>query len=244
MRIKSISLLVLILLTPFFLELQAQTAKELRIELREARRARKDSLQSLPINDYISLNLNSLLPTDTPRINIGYIKSLNEKFAVGASLGIGTDALTYSYKEDYFLWEVRPELIYNLGKRGRFHHFIGLETFYISNEETLRNDEFRPVNTQGGAIETVRFDRADYQRIKYGILLNYGEYINFSKKLALRTTIGAGVRFKDNSFSNLRNPVLNQNDIDGFGINGSRDSEGFRTGFEFNLSFQFIYKLK
>ncbi|RMB56962.1 DUF3575 domain-containing protein [Dokdonia sinensis] len=241
MHKKSIILLVLILLTPIFMELQAQTPKELRIELREARRARKDSLQSLPVNDYISLNLVSLLPTDTPRINIGYVKSLNEKFAVGASVGIGTNALTYPYKEDYFLWEIRPEFIYNLGKRGRFQHFLGLETFYISNRETLRNSRFEPVNDQGGTIELIRYDRADFERTKYGAVINYGEYINFSSRLALRTTIGAGIRFKDNSFTNVVNPRIDQFDTDGFIISGY-DREGSRLGFELNLDFQLIYK--
>ncbi len=239
---KSIGLLTLIVLFTFSSNLKAQTAKEMRLENREIRKARKDSLQSLPVNDYISFNFFSLIPTATPRINVGYVKSLNEKFSVGASVGIGTDALTYSYKENYFLWEVRPEFIYNLGKRGRFQHFIGLETFYITHKETLRNDNFEPVNDQGGTIELIRYDRADFERTKYGAVINYGEYINFSSRLALRTTVGAGIRFKDNSYTNVVNPSLDQFDTDGFIFNSPYRKEGFRVGLEFNLDVQLIYK--
>lgn len=222
-------------------ELVAQTRKEKRIEKRDTRRARKDSLQSLPISSYFTLDLFTLIPTDTPRFNIGYIQKLNNKWSLGSSVGLSSVAPRYTYKEDYSLWEIRPQILYYLGKGNRFQHFLSIEMFFINHKETLLNQDLIPVNDQGGIIEAITFDRATYKRTKYGATFNYGEYLNLSKKLGLRTTIGAGVRFKDNVYSNLVNPRATN--FDSFWITNLYTREGFKVGFELNFSMQLIYKL-
>lgn len=238
------SILLLIFLVSFIgitQTTETPTKKEQRQEKKEIRKARKDSLQGLPIGSYFTFDLLNLIPTNTPRFNIGYVHNVNKKWSIGSSIGFGTDHFFYTYKEDYALWEIRPQLIYNLEKRRRFKHFLSLELFYINHKETLQNRNLLPVNDQNGAIDAIGFDRADFKRIKYGVTLNYGEFINFSKHLGLRTTIGGGVRFKDNVYSNLINPRATQ--FDNFLFSDLYNREGFKIGFELNLSLQLIYKL-
>jgi len=238
---------VLFLLTS---NLQAQDTREERKEQREQKRldkwARKDSLQSLPINSYLSLDLvSAALPNPLGRLNVGYITPLNERWSIGGSAGIGINATAWiRNKEDYFLWEVRPEILYNLGKGRRFQHYLGLELFYISHQETLVDGNFNPVNTLNGTVNSISFDRADYKRKKAGFLLNFGEYINFSDRWAIRTTVGLGARRKDNSYANLVNARIdNDNDEFFFNLDGTQ-REGNRWGLEVNLDFRLIYKFK
>lgn len=239
---KSYLPFIIILLILFgSLAVQAQTTKEQRLERRETRRAKKDSLQSLPIHSYFTLDLLKPIPTQVPRINMGYIHSLNERWSVGSSIGYGNDSFIYSYKDDYSLFEIRPQVLYNLGKGKRFQHFLSLEAFYITHKETLFNSDLTPVNDLNGAIETIAFDSADFTRLKYGFTINYGEYMNLSKRLGLRTLVGGGIRFKDNVYSNLRNPRAVESDR--FLIGSLYQKEGFRIGFELNLSFELMYKL-
>lgn len=247
MRLTFTFLCALFLLTS---NLQAQDTREERKALREQKRldkwARKDSLQSLPINSYLSLDLvSAILPNPFGRLSIGYIQPINSRWSIGGSAGVGINATAWiERKEDYFLWEIRPEVIYNLKKGKRFQHYIGLELFYISHKETLINEDFEPVNTLNGTVNLISFERADYRRNKAGFLVNFGEYINFSDRWAFRTTVGIGTRRKDNSYSNLINArIQNDNDELFFNLDGSQ-KEGTRWGVELNLDLRLIYKIK
>lgn len=221
--------------------LEAQTKKDQRIEKREIRKARKDSLKSLPIASYFTIDLLKLLPTDVPRLNIGYIYNLNNKWFVGSTIGYGTDDVIFTNKEEYSLFEIRPQLLYNLGQGKSFHHFLSVEMFYINHKEVLRDRTLTPVNNQNGAIDAIAFDLANFKRTKYGFTLNYGEYTNFSNRLALRTIIGGGIRFKDNVYTGLVNARATESEE--WLFRDLYNREGFNVGFEFNFSLQLIYKL-
>ena len=229
--------------------LHAQDTREERKTIREQKRldkwTRKDSIQSLPIQSYLSLDvISAVIPNPLGRLNIGYITPLNERWSIGGSAGVGINATAWiTSKEDYFLWEVRPEVIYNLGKGKRFQHYLGVELFYISNKETLIDEDFEPVNTLNGTVNLISFERADYRRNKAGFLLNFGEYINFSDRWAFRTTVGIGARRKDISYANLINArIENDNDEFFFNLDGSH-KEGTRWGVELNLDLRLIYKI-
>lgn len=247
MRITFIFLFALIFISP---TLSSQSLREERKALRAQERLdkwnRKDSLQRLPINTYLSLDLiSTVFPNPLGRLNIGYSTPIRAKWSIGGSAGIGFNATSWVVNnEDYFLWEVRPEILYNLGKGRRFQHYLGLELFYIYHTQTLRNGNFEPVNDLDGAIELIAFDRTNYKRVKTGVLVNFGEYINFSDRWAMRTTVGIGVRRKDNSFSNLVNPQI-ENFDDGFFFDLSASQrEGVQWGPEFNFDLRLIYKIK
>jgi len=212
---------------------------------RVAKLLRKDSIQDLPIHTYFSLDLiNSIVPKSLGRLNIGYITPISEKWSVGGSAGIGFDAISYAGdNEDYFLWEVSPEILYNFGEGKRFRHYLSLELFYINHTETLEDDDFSPVNTLNGTVERIAFESARYERQKYGFVFNFGEHIDFTNRIAFRTSLGAGLRIKDNSFSNLVNAVVTDSERSFFSF-GDGLFEGSRLGFELNIDFRLIYKLK
>ncbi len=247
MRVLSKVLLPLVFLLAFTTHAQnsreeRKTQKEIkRLEKRE----RRDSLRKLPIDRYVSLDIvNGLFPNPLGRLNVGYTQSLNSKWAVGGSVGIGFDAISYAGdNEDYFLYEFRPEILYNLGNDRWSQYYVGLEVFFISHKETLRDNDFEPVNTSNGTIDLIAYDSATYQRRKSGFLINFGEFTNLSDRWALRTSVGLGARAKDNSFSNLENPRV-ENFNDDFILNFNRArKEGLRWGVEFNFSFRLIYKI-
>lgn len=248
MRITTTALVIILCC---FQSLQAQTTREekkaIRVEKRIKKIERRDSISRVPVKSYVSLSLVSPI-TPFPRINVGYTRSLNTHWSVGGSVGVGFQGLPYTNEGTscYSLYEVRPEVLYFIGKGEKYTNYIGLELFYINSKETLLFDTFNPVNDANGTVELVAFDRADYQRVKNGFLVNFGEYTRLSNKLMLRVNFGLGMRFKDNRYSDIQNASFVRFDFeDGFFFDDTnpRRDEGFSTGFEFNMDFRLIYKL-
>lgn len=243
------SLLILFLFTTHFALSQTtrEERKVIRVEKRIKKIERRDSISRIPVKSYVSLSLVSPL-TPFPRINVGYTRSLNTHWSVGGSVGVGFQGLPYTNEDtsNYSLYEIRPEVLYFIGKGEKYTNYIGLELFYINSKETLLFDTFNPVNDANGTVELVAFDRADYQRVKNGFLVNFGEYTRLSNKLMLRVNFGLGMRFKDNRYSDIQNASFVRFDFeDGFFFDDTnpRRDEGFSTGVEFNMDFRLIYKL-
>lgn len=243
------SLLILFLFTTHFALSQTtrEERKVIRVEKRIKKIERRDSISRIPVKSYVSLSLVSPL-TPFPRINVGYTRSLNTHWSVGGSVGVGFQGLPYTNEDtsNYSLYEIRPEVLYFIGKGEKYTNYIGLELFYINSKETLLFDTFNPVNDANGTVELVAFDRADYQRVKNGFLVNFGEYTRLSNKLMLRVNFGLGMRFKDNRYSDIQNASFVRFGFeDGFFFDDTnpRRDEGFSTGVEFNMDFRLIYKL-
>jgi hypothetical protein len=249
MRITTSALVIILLCC--IQTLQAQTTREekkaIRVEKRVKKIERRDSISRIPVKSYLSLSLVSPI-TPFPRINVGYTKPLNSHWSVGGSVGVGFQGLPYTNGDssNYSLYEIRPEVLYIIGKGEKYTNYVGLELFYINSKETLISDTFEPVNDANGTVDLIAFDRADYQRVKNGVLVNFGEYTRLSNTLMLRVNFGLGVRFKDNSYSNIENPNFRGFDFEEnflFSDTNPRREEGFSTGFEFNMDFKLIYKL-
>ncbi|TVZ51846.1 hypothetical protein [Dokdonia sp. Hel_I_53] len=231
--------------------LQAQTTREekraSRLEERAHRIERRDSISRIPVGSYMSLSIVSPI-TPFPRINMGYTQGINSHWSAGGSIGVGFQGLPFTNSdiEDYSLYEIRPEVLYFIGKGEKFTNYIGLELFYINSKETHLNNSFKPINDANGTVELIRYDSASYQRIKSGFLFNFGEYTRLSDKLMLRLNFGLGMRFKDNSYSDVENPSFSEFRSDAWSIIGNpnpRRNEGLSKGFEFNMDFRLVYKL-
>ncbi|WP_405202790.1 hypothetical protein [Dokdonia sp. LLG6352-1] len=243
------SLLILFLFTTHFALSQTtrEERKAIRVEKRIKKIERRDSISRIPVKSYVSLSLVSPI-TPFPRINVGYTRSLNTHWSVGGSVGVGFQGLPFTSEEseNYRLFEIRPEVLYFIGKGEKYTNYIGLELFYINSKETLLFDTFEPVNDLNGTVTQVSYERADYQRVKNGFLVNFGEYTRLSNKLMLRVNFGLGIRFKDNRYSDIQNPTFNRFDFEDnffFGDTDPKRIEGFTTGVEFNMDFRLIYKL-
>ncbi len=229
----------------------AQITREEKINSRLEKRAnsiaRRDSIARIPVGSYVSISmLSSIMPF--PRINVGYTSAINTHWSAGGSIGVGFQGLPFTNSdiEDYSLYEIRPEVLYFIGKGEKFTNYIGLELFYINSKETHLNNSFKPINDANGTVELIRYDSASYQRIKSGFLFNFGEYTRLSDKLMLRLNFGLGIRFKDNSYSAIENPSFSEFRSDAWSIIGNpnpRRNEGFSKGFEYNMDFRLVYKL-
>ena len=202
-------------------------------------------------NAYFTFDpINTFVPVPLPRLNVGYFMpiSKSDRWRIGTSVGYGAKQFSiYSEvrKDDYRLWEIRPQLIYHLKRGTRVKAFFSLELFYINHTETRENSRFRPESDFpligiGPSFDenTIGFDQADYRRIKYGFIINYGDYIRFSDRIGLRSSAGIGIRIKDNQYSNILNPQ--SNDSDSF-VTPYFLKEGVSVGAEVHLSFRLYF---
>jgi hypothetical protein len=198
-------------------------------------------------NNHISINILSSIDPFTPRWKVGYVKSLSPKWKLGLDIGYGTQKMvwsnyswfTYGEKigEDYKLWEIRPELYYIINPEKKVEAYFSGELFYIHHKDVYSGNYFVPRN--GGFF---RYESANYLRQKYGLHIKTGMFIDIGKRLGLNIYTGLGLRFRDNSFTNIINPiprrdhrdmiVIDYNEYDGlyFGLNGSL---GFKLYFRF-----------
>ena len=125
MRITTTALVIILCC---FQNLQAQTTREekkaIRVEKRIKKIERRDSISRVPVKSYVSLSLVSPI-TPFPRINVGYTRSLNSHWSVGGSVGVGFQGLPYTNEDsnNYSLYEIRPEVLYFIGK-GEKYTFI------------------------------------------------------------------------------------------------------------------------
>jgi|GEM_PF-5461205 len=102
--------------------------------------------KGLETTSFITTNLLSPLNPFHPRLRFGYIHSLDLKWKIGLDLGYGRGIHIHpsdGNEEDYQLWEVRPQLYYELKSKSRSVRYISFELFYIHNTETLRDSFFR-----------------------------------------------------------------------------------------------------
>jgi hypothetical protein len=193
--------------------------------------------------------VNTFSPVPLPRFNVGYFMpvSKSDRWRVGTSVGYGTEKVSIYGRtgEDYRLWEIRPQLIYHLKRGTRVKAFFSLELFYINHTETRIDSRFRPENDFpilgiGPNLDenTVGFDQADYQRIKYGFTINYGDYIRFSDRIGLRSSAGIGMRIKNNTYTNIVNPQSDS--FDSF-VTPYYQNEGISVGAEVHISFRLYF---
>ncbi|MGK0385911.1 MAG: hypothetical protein ACI849_000516, partial [Patiriisocius sp.] len=96
--------------------------------------------------------------------------------------------------------------------------------------------------------EQVRYDRADYQRKKYGAHFKFGVFIPFghANRVGINVFTGVGFRVKENLFTNIQNPVSSNGDFyenDDWFWNPYYRIEGRTLGFNATLGFKLFYKL-
>lgn len=88
------------------------------------------------------------------RWRLGYVHQLNQRWAVGANFGYGNKSLAvFREREDYRLYEFRPELFYLLLQKRKTRVYFSFQPFYIFHTETLRN---KSVSAEG--LGRVSFD--------------------------------------------------------------------------------------
>ena len=195
---------------------------------------------------YITFNLLSSVNPFNPRYRIGYIQNINSKWKLGLDLGFGTRKLSWSTSgfitnyltsfggaiaDDYQLWEIRPELYYILNPKKSTIQYISTELFYIHHKDVYHRDHIEQKNG-----ESFYFERANFLRQKYGLNIKYGFIIKPWKGLGLNLYTGLGLRFRNNSFSNVINPIP-WHDPREVAVDYN-EHEGLFFGFNFSVGFR------
>lgn len=193
--------------------------------------------QSIP--SYLTFDVISILDSDVPRYRFGYIKSINERWALGLDVGYGNKIITFNRRrtpENYRLFEIRPEVYYILNPGRKVQQYLSAELFYINHKATLSN---RHYDTENGSFD---FDKADYFRQKYGIHIKYGLFINFSEHFGFNPYVGFGYRERNNQYTNVVNPTDYDPPTDGLPIDGYKDKEGLNRNASFTIGYKFYYR--
>jgi len=188
---------------------------------------------------YITTNLLSHLNHYSPRIRVGYIQNINNRWKVGLDLGYGNDELSiFDNSENYGLWEIRPELYYFT----RAHKtYLSAEFFYINHKDIFVDDLYYPIDE-----ESTKYDRVNYQRKKYGVNIKYGFLFNSRGKITFNLYTGLGLRIRDNNFTNIVNPRIVDVGPEGgdmFGFEVYRRMERTNLTPNFVLGFKILFRL-
>lgn len=179
-------------------------------------------------NSYITFNPTTIADPFAPRLRAGYIQNLSTKWKIGAEMGYGNKGMTFLTSDvntgiEYSLWEIRPEVFYILNPERKTVKYFSAELFYINQSNVFVDGDFR--DASGTDFD---FDRANFTRQKYGLHLKYGLFLDIGKRMGLNFFGGLGFRYKNNTYSNVINPVensrnrelfLSPHDVDGNGVN-------------------------
>jgi hypothetical protein len=198
-------------------------------------------------NSYISFDLSTPINFVAPRYRFGYIHSLNEEWRIGTDIGFGSELTTWKNvandnNDDYFLVEGRFEIYHILNPKKRVNIYISGETYVIYQEEVYYFGEYEPEDQDF----YIRYDRADFNRIKYGFNFKFGVMVPFGEYVGMNAYIGSGPRIRDVSFSNLVNPVPfydYYDDEDGW-WDSQYKKEGIVFGFNFTMGIKFFFVIQ
>ena len=213
--------------------------------------AQNDSIANSAIikESYFTFDVFSSLNTYSPRWRVGYIKGISPKWKLGLNLGYGNSIISYTdfaenFEEDYELWEIRPELYYNIRQTQKSTTYGSFELYYINHQDIYHNYYYLPI---GGGV--IRYDQADYLRQKYGFNFNIGKFINMGKWFGMNIFTGLGFKIRNNSFSNVVNPEPAEPDFiealshkDMYDDSEYKVVEGLDYGFNFSLGLKLLFR--
>lgn len=193
---------------------------------------------------YFTFDVFSSLNKYSPRWRIGYVRDIYKKWKIGLNFGYGNKNLSYTqyidekFEEDYKLWEIRPELYYVIRQSHKATGYCSFELFYINHTDVFHNSSYAPIG--GGYFS---YDQADYLRQKYGFNFNIGTFSNLGRKLGLNFYTGLGLKFRNNSFSNIINPMPTEYfERDMYDDFEYRENEGVRARFNFSIGLKIFIK--
>ncbi|TPD66997.1 hypothetical protein [Flavobacterium microcysteis] len=195
------------------------------------------------------VTLSALSPTFNfaPRWNLGYIKKIDKRYWAGIEVGYGNKDIAVNFakesriKDDFKIFEIKPEFYYQLNPESKLRHLLSLEIQYLKHTDKFENTWYYNLDNE----VYYKFASADYKRIKYGININHNLIYNITENLALMQKVGIGFRKRNVTYSN----VINRTEDWGFEetgfivrTDGYLVDNGICNSFNFNLDLKIIYK--
>lgn len=175
----------------------------------------------------LQFSLNSFTISDVPRYSIGYFYTINKKYKVGATIGYGSNTVitgsvgnkTWTEivgkpKQDYQVFEFRPEIQKHFRIHKKTPHFIGLQAQYLNHTDRLDNG-VRYITSDENYV--VRAKSGDFSRTKLGLLFVYGMQIHFNeeKSFGIIPKIGVGIKNRYVKYDNLVDPITTERSNNG-----------------------------
>jgi hypothetical protein len=188
----------------------------------------QDTLQER--KSVITLSLGTPTISYAPRYNIGYMHKVARRWWAGTTLGYGNYNSSFgigvsngdSYlTSDYKIFEVRPEVFFDLRPSSKLKHLVSAEFFYINHKDQFTNKRY---------------------------FAQDGLMFYFAERFGLIWKAGFGVANRNVKYSNFTNRTMVDNsgggDYEGniFGTDQYIDFSGTRTKFNFDLDLKLFYK--
>jgi len=210
----------------------------------------QDTLQEH--NNIITLSLLSPTFSYAPRYNIGYMHKVSRRWWAGieagygnygTAFGIGAEGGSDYITNDYKLFEVRPEIYFDLRPSSKLKHLVSAEFFYINHKDHFITDRYYAPD----GFTEYKYDAADYKRIKTGVNLNYSLMFYFTNRFGLLWKTGLGIANRTVKYRNVVNRTQldnNGDDDEGdiFGTDAYLEDSGTVNKFNFNLDLKLFYK--
>ncbi len=161
--------------------------------------------ETLPAN--LDLHIMPLaLAHPDPSLRIGVERITGGRWSYGLSAGIGNNPFTVvlmknDRRTDYQLWEIRPEIKFYLLQREDMGWYLAAEGLYVNSSYTSGSSYYIV-----SFDEKVVFDRAGFQKEKFGGISKMGVKFLVGRKLTLDLFSGLGMAWTQVSYSDVENP--------------------------------------
>lgn len=169
-----------------------------------------------PIYSGLTISVMPLSLIDyTPRFRVGVERLPVRKIGYGIDVGFGKSWLNGwrlsggDWGNDYSFYEIRPELKYVVKRDDRYFLYCGTELFYLLMTDRLEDNCYQ----KGYSGNAISYDRARFQKQKYGIHLKAGVSHRLFEHFNVDIYGGAGVAERVIEYSEVVNPVEGDGDI-------------------------------
>jgi hypothetical protein len=184
--------------------------------------------------------------SNIPRLNIGYITAINNRWLAGLDIGYGASFLNgnednnFTSSTNYRLFEIRPQLYYTFTNNPKIRTYISAELFLIAHKDQFTSANFGYYIPHDMSAIEVGFDQADYTRLKTGLNIYFGLFKRIYRGFGINPSIAFGVRNRSIRYDNVINPVEQQVLDEGWFTNSNVI---VKEGNYFGLNFNFKLKL-
>ncbi len=173
--------------------------------------AQSQELARYPANLDLHIMPVALAHSD-PSLRIGTELMGPGRWSYGLSAGLGHNPITNSLMKNdkrtgYQLWEVRPELKYYWLQREDMGWYAAVEGVYVNSRYSLDKSSYYL-----SWREKIVFDKADFEKNKFGGIAKMGVKFLVGRKLTLDLFSGLGLAQSHVTYSNVENPQNESHD--------------------------------
>lgn len=141
-----------------------------------------------------------------PSLRMGVEHVTGGRWSYGLSAGFGQNPFSgilmkNDRRTDYQLWEIRPEIKFYLFQREDMGWYMAAEGLYVNSSYTSGSSYYIL-----SFDEKVVFDKAEFQKEKFGGIGKMGIKFLVGRKLTLDLFSGLGLARTHVSYSNVENP--------------------------------------